>query len=129
MVNNMRRTEHRTPRNPDPAAVHSRRERSPPFTKNCHACGRYGHPATKCDFLAKYAHMLEYWKTMEPKDVKLAQERWLERNKKWLDGDHRTPRKVAMAYCHDIGFDVHKLVDEIDWAFFEGVEYDSDDDE
>ena len=73
--------------------------------------------------------MLEYWKTKEPQEVKLAQDRWLERNKKWLDGDHRTPRKVAMAYCHDIGFNVNKLVDEIDWAFFDGVEYDSDDDE
>ena len=66
---------------------------------------------------------------MDPKEVKLAQERWLEQNKKWLNGDHRTPKKVAMQYCHDIGVDVNKLVDAIDWAFFEGVEYDSDDDE
>ena len=129
VINAMRRNEPCLPRNPDPAAVQSRRERSPPFTKKCHACGRYGHPATRCDFLAKYAHMLEYWKTMEPKDVKLAQERWLERNKKWLDGDHRTPWKVAMQYCSDIGFDVNKLVNEIDWEFFTGVEYDSDEEE
>ena len=47
----------------------------------------------------------------------------------WLDGDHCTPQKVAMQYCHDIGFDVNKLVDKIDWAFFEGVDYDSDDEE
>ena len=69
---------------------------TPPFMKNCHACGRFGHPAVRCNFLAKYAHMLEYWKTKDPKEVKLAQEHWLERNKKWLDGDHRTPRKVTM---------------------------------
>ena len=70
--------------------------------------------------------MLEYWKTKDPKEVKLAQERWLERNKKWLDGDHQTPRKVAMQYCHDIGSYVNKLVDEINWAFFDGVDCDSD---
>ena len=80
----------------------------------------------QCDFLAKYAHILEYWKSRDPADVKAAQERWLDRNKKWLDGDRRTPRKVAMTYCQDIGFDVNKLVDEIDWEFFDGVECDSD---
>ena len=121
VVNIMRLGDPRTLRNPDPAAVQSRRERSPLFTKTCHACGRFGHPAMRCDFLAKYAHMLEYWKTKDPAEVKLAQERWSERNKKWIDGDHRTPRKVAMQYCSDIGFDVNKLVDEIDWAFFEGM--------
>ena len=82
VVSNMRHNDSRTPRNPNPAAIQSRREHSPPFTKTCHACGRFGHPALRCDFLAKYAHMLEYWKTKDPKEVKLAQERWLERNKK-----------------------------------------------
>ena len=127
VVNNMRRNDPRTARNPDPAAVQSRRERNPPFEKSCHACGRFGHPAVRCDFLAKYAHILEYWKTKDPAEVKAAQERWLERNKKWLDGDHRTPRKIAMTYCHDIGYDVNKLTDEIDWDFFDGVECDSED--
>ena len=51
----------------------------------------------------------------------------MEKNKKWLDGDHCTPRKVAMQYYHDIGFDVNKLVDEIDWAFFDDIEYDCND--
>ena len=84
----------------------------------------------QCDVIS-WLSMRICWNTgrKDPKEVKLAQERRLERNKKWLDGDHRTPRKVAMAYYHDIGFDVHKLVDEIDWAFFEGIEYNSDDDE
>ena len=39
VVNNVRCNDSRTPRNPDPEAVQSRRERSLPFTKNCHACG------------------------------------------------------------------------------------------
>ena len=48
---------------------------------------------------------------------------------KWLDGDHRTPRRVAMTYCHDIRYDVNKLSDGMDWEFFDGVECEPDDDE
>ena len=59
-VNNIRRNDNRTPKNPDPAAVNSCRERSKPFNKTCHACGCFGHPAVQCDFLAKYAHILGY---------------------------------------------------------------------
>ena len=44
-VNNVQRNDNRTPKNPDPAAVHSRRECSKPSNKTCHACGRFGHPA------------------------------------------------------------------------------------
>ena len=60
VVNNLRWNDNRTPKNLDPAAVHSRRERSKPFNNTCHACGRFSHPAVQCDFLAKYAHILEY---------------------------------------------------------------------
>ena len=73
-VNNMQRNDPRTVRNPDPAAVQSRRERNPPFQKSCHACGRFDHPAVQCDFLAKYAHILEYWKSRDPAEVKAAEE-------------------------------------------------------
>ena len=129
IISNMQRNDPRTPQNPSPAAVQSRRKHSPPFTKSCHTCGRFDHPAVRCDFLAKYAHMLEYWKTKDRTEIKSAMERWLEKNKKWLDRYHRTPRKVVMQYCNDIGFDVNKLMDEINWAFFDGVEYDSDNEE
>ena len=81
------------------------------------------------DFLVKYAHMLECWKTKEPVEVKTAQERLLEQSKKWLESDRLTPHKVAMTYCHDIGYDVNKLSSEMDWAFFDSDECDSDDDE
>ena len=39
------------------------------------------------------------------------------------------PLKSGVQYCHDIGFDVSKLMDEIDWSFFEDIEYDFDDEE
>ena len=39
VLNNVQRNDYHTPRNLDPAAVQSRRERSPPFEKACHACG------------------------------------------------------------------------------------------
>ena len=110
------------PRNPYLVAVQSRRESSQPFGKSCHACGRYGHPVVQYDFLAKYAHILEYWKFKDATEVKVAQDYWLERNKKWLSSDHRTPRKVAITYCHNIGYDVNKLAGKIDWAFFDCVE-------
>ena len=108
------------PRNPDPAAVQSHRECSLPFEKACHTCGRFVHPSVRCDFLEKYANILGYWKTKDPVKVKAVQDRWLDQK-----GDRRTPRKVAMTYCQDAGFDVNKLADEMDWDFFNGVEYDS----
>ena len=74
VVDNMRRNEPRTARNPDPAAVQSHRERNPPFEKSCHACGCFAHPAARCDFLANYTHILEYWKSKDPAEVKVAQD-------------------------------------------------------
>ena len=65
-------------------------------------------------FLAKYAHILEYQKSKDATNVKAAQDQWLERNKKWLDIDHHTLRKVAKIYCHDIWYDVNKLADKMD---------------
>ena len=64
-----------------------------------------------------------------PDEVKAAMDRLLERNKKWLDGDHRTPRKIAMTYYLDIGYDVRKISEEMDLDFLEGVECDPSDDE
>ena len=79
----------------------------------------------RCDFFAKYAHILEYWKIKDPAEVKADLDQWLNRNKKWLDGDRRTPRKVAVPYYQNIGFDINKPADKIYWDFFGGVEYDS----
>ena len=74
VVNNMRRNDPCTPRNPDLAAIQSRREHNSPLEKACHACDHFGHPAVRCDFLAKYAHILEYWKKKDPTEVKAAQD-------------------------------------------------------
>ena len=126
MVNNIWRNYYCTPKNLDPAADQSRCERSPPSVKACHACSRFGQLVVRCDFLEKYAYIIEYWKTKDPAKVKAAQDRWLVQNKKWLEGDWRTPHKVAMIYCQDIGFDVSKLADKMDWDFFDSVECESD---
>ena len=105
---------------PDPAHAHRRRSRNPTFDGRCRACGRWGHQATTCDFLAMYAYIQKYWKSKSDKEVEAAEKRWTERNSKWLDGDSRTPTRVSKAYCFDCGIDPEVIAEEMDWDFFGG---------
>ena len=113
--------EGRKPRYPDPASSRRRREKRPVFEGQCKACGRYGHKAVHCDFLAMFVWMQEYWKGRDPAVIKEVERRWTERNAKWLDNERRTPTRVSMAYCYNCDVEPEVLKDELDWSFFSGT--------
>ena len=109
------------PRYPDPAKSHRRREKRPFFDGRCNACGRYGHQATQCDFLAMFSYMKENWTNKDPKVAKELERNWTERNSRYLDNERRTPTRVSMAYCYNCDVPPEALKDEIDWSFFSGT--------
>ena len=63
---------------PDPRAAKRRRSR---FTGKCDACGRRGHKATSCEFLAMYLWCQKYMSGCTEKEVKSAMDHWTEKNK------------------------------------------------
>ena len=111
----------RTPRYPDPAHTRRRRERAPFFEGQCRACGRYGHKAVHCDFLAMFVWMQEYWKNKDPKEIKEVERRWTERNAKFLENEKRSPTRISMAYCYDCDVKPEELRDQLDWEYFSGT--------
>ena len=50
------------------------------FPGLCDACGRYGHPAYQCDFLAQYLRVRRYLKVADESEIERTEQAWLRHN-------------------------------------------------
>ena len=107
-------------REPNPAP---RRGQEEQFEGTCPACGRWGHPAIRCHYLAMFVHCKRYLINASDSEKKECEKAWVERNKRWLNDDRTTPRRVARLYCKKLNLSEEKfeqtLVDELDWAYLD----------
>ena len=103
---------------PDP---HSRESRNPPVPRHeapCEACGKYGHPAVRCDMLAMAIFLVRYFKEKSnAASMQEAETRWVGRNKRYLPRDDRTPRTILANYCAEMEFSEDQVDSELDWDF------------
>jgi hypothetical protein len=117
-VNLTRRTPTSTVRTaPNPAS------RPPPpqrYEGSCAACGKYGHEAVRCDMLAMALFLKRYSSDRGNADaIRAAEARWIERNKKFLPRDDRTPRTILANYCSELNFQEDAVDAELDWDYLE----------
>jgi hypothetical protein len=110
-------------REPNPAPRRGQEER---FEGTCPACGRWGHPAIRCHYLAMFVHCKRYLVNASDSEKKDCEKAWVERNKRWLKDDRTTPRRVARLYCKKLNLSEEKfeqtLVDELDWDYLDDGE-------
>jgi hypothetical protein len=107
---------------PDPKSRDQRASVYPRHEAPCEACGKYGHPATRCDMLGMAIWLLRYFKDKSNADTMAAVEtRWVERNKKYLPRDDRTPRTILANYCAEMEFTDEKVDAELDWDFLSAM--------
>jgi hypothetical protein len=84
----------------------------------CDACGKYGHPAARCDMLAMAIFLQRYSKNRLNQDtLRAAEDRWVQRNKRFLPRDDRTPRTVLANYCAELQFPEEQVDAELDWDY------------
>ena len=62
--------------------------------------------------------LLRYFKDKSNSDTMQAVEtRWVERNKKFLPRDDRSPRTILANYCAEMDFTENMVDSELDWDF------------
>jgi len=109
-------TRRRTAPNPS-----SRRQRGPAtarYESTCEACGKYGHPASRCDMLAMALFIQRYARDRSNAEaMKALDAHWVERNKPFLPRDDRSPRTILANYCAELEFDEDKVDMELDWEY------------
>jgi hypothetical protein len=96
----------------DRGSEHNRR--TPRFDGNCAACGRYGHKMSHCDHLAIYYNIQRAMKGMEPDVIKMVEENWMKKNKKYVGDGALTPSQVV-ANLVSSQMDMDKVFADIDW--------------
>jgi hypothetical protein len=112
----------RCPRNherpaPNPEQLARHHDQHTSFNGTCLACRRFGHKAVQCDHLAMFVFLSQYVKTIDAESVKAIEERWVEKNRKWLGPDTEPPSSVAMMYLGTSGLMVNQVDTELDWDF------------
>ena len=100
-------------RRPDPM----NRIRSPTADEVCEACGKRGHVAATCDFLAMSVFLRKFTKQGKLTDsaAKEAERRWLEKWSSRGGKPHTTPQRVYNAYTSMYDISLEQLDSEIDW--------------
>jgi len=100
-------------RKPDPA----RRMRPDQPKLICDACGKKGHGANTCNFLAMSVFLQRFMKHgLANKDtIADAEQRWVDRAKETQPPRGTTPSKVYQAYAERSGMTLEQIEDEIDW--------------
>jgi hypothetical protein len=83
----------------------------------CDACGKKGHSANTCDFLAMSVFLQQYLKNgIATKDtIAAAKNCW---NNRWKDNGGTptmTPLKVYTMYAANSGLMLDQMEDEMDW--------------
>ena len=104
---------------PDPTSRNSRPPSSTPrHEAPCEACGKYGHPAVRCDMLAMALFLQRYCKDRSHAEtIRQNEHRWVERNKKYLPRDDRSPRLILANYCAEMNFTEDQVDNELDWDY------------
>ncbi len=100
-------------RKPDPA----RRMRPDQPKVICDACGKKGHGANTCDFLAMSIFLQWFMKhgMANKESIAKAEQCWVERAKDSHVPRNTTPSKVYQAYAEHSGLTLEQMEDEIDW--------------
>ena len=94
------------------------------YEGTCDACGKYGHPAARCDMLAMALFLQRYSRDRTNAAIlKEAEERWMQRNKPFLPRDDRTPRTILANYCAELNFQEDKVDGEMDWEFLHDPDF------
>jgi hypothetical protein len=83
----------------------------------CDACGKKGHSANTCDFLAMSIFLQQFLRNgIANKDtIADAECRWVECAKESIGPHGATPSKVYQAYAKHSGLTLEQMEDEIDW--------------
>ena len=103
---------------PDPQCREQRASAYPRHEAPCEACGKYGHPVSRCGMLAMAIWLLWYFKDKSNAGTMQAVEtRWVDRNKKFLPCNDRTTRTILGNYCTEMEFTEDKVDAELDWDF------------
>ena len=72
--------------------------------------------------LAMAIWLLRYFKDKSNSGTMRAVEtRWVDRNKKFLPRDDRTPRTILANYCAEMEFTEDKIDSELDWDFLSAM--------
>lgn len=103
---------------PDPTRRATRPMAFPRHEGPCDACGKYGHPAARCDMLAMALFLQRYSQDRaNSTTMKEAEERWVQRNKKFLPRDSRSPHTILANYCAEMEFTEDQVDMELDWDY------------
>jgi hypothetical protein len=83
----------------------------------CKTCGKTGHGANTCDFLAMLVFLQRYLKNgiATKLTIEAAEKCWIEQWKDWGGSPMTTPGKVYQAYTDLSSLTLDQMEDEIDW--------------
>jgi hypothetical protein len=83
----------------------------------CNACGKTGHVANTCNFLAMSVFLQRYLKNgIATKDtIADAEQHWVDRWKDRGGSPGTTPAKVYAAFTEHSGLTFEQIEDKIDW--------------
>jgi hypothetical protein len=89
----------------------------------CDACGKTGHIANTCDFLAMSDFLQRYLKNgIATKDtIADAEQHWVDRWKDRGGSPGTTPAKVYAAFTEHSGLRLEQIEDEIDWLCWPAI--------
>ena len=112
--------DHRPRHRPDPARSERRHKAAPvQHQGRCNACGRWGHPANKCDMVAMGLFLRRYMADQKNSSaIKESEQNWLQRNSDFLPSNDISPRRILPCYCEVINFHEDQVDLECDWDFF-----------
>ena len=103
---------------PNPASRPPRQQQQPRHAAVCEACGKFGHPASRCDMLAMAIFVNRYSRNRDNATaLRDIEARWVERNKPHLPRDERTPRTILANYCAEMEFSEEQVDYELDWDY------------
>ena len=115
---------------PNPTSRGSRPQNRTRYESACEACGKYGHPANRCDMLAMALFIQWYARKRSNAELMKALEaHWVERNKPFLPRDDHSPRTILANYCAEFEYGEDKVDMEMDWDYLHdpaAVEEDSE---
>jgi hypothetical protein len=85
--------------------------------RTCKACGKMGHGANTCDFLAVLVFLQRYLKNgiATKLTIKAVEKRWIEQWKDWGGSLTTTLGKIYQAYSDLSGLTLDQMKDKIDW--------------
>ena len=103
---------------PNPTSRASRPPQQPRHLAPCEACGKFGHPASRCDMLAMAIFVNRYSRNRDNATaIREIEARWVERNKPHLPRDDRSPRTILANYCAEMDFSEEQVDFELDWDY------------